>query len=133
MQYEHELDMTCIQYPVTLSQIHKFERQNENISINVFTFENGYILPLRVTDYTNRIHHANLLLLKTTDTSHFCLISDLNRFLSRTKRCKTKQYVCPYCLHAFYREELLTEHQPNCSVHGPQKVELPFEDEAIHY
>ena len=72
----------------------------------------------------------NLLWLKTTDTSHYCLITDLNRFLSRTKTRHGKTYFCPYCLHRFTREDLLLKHKTYCSLHGPQKAILP-EDDAI--
>jgi hypothetical protein len=130
-RFRHELDMKGIQYPVTLPQIHRFEKQNDNISVNVFAFENECIVPMRITTNTNRLHHINLLWLKTEATSHYCLITNINRFLSRTKRHKGKQCFCPYCLHAFSSEDLLIEHKSKCSVHGPQKIELPSEADNI--
>ena len=93
--YENELLMKGIQYPLTLSDISKFERKNANISINVFGFEKETIIPLRVTNCTERLHHVNLLYLKNEHTPHYCLITDLNRFLSRTKTCHPKTYFCP--------------------------------------
>ena len=48
-------------YPVTLRQINKVESQNESISINVFTYEEKTIVPLRITEKTQRAHHVNLL------------------------------------------------------------------------
>ena len=51
--YEHELVMDGIQYPVTLTDISKFEKKNDNISINVFGFDDGSIIPLRVTNYND--------------------------------------------------------------------------------
>ena len=129
--YVHEVVMTGIQYPVSINDIPKFEKQNENISINVFSFEDGSIVPMRVTNYSNRLHHVDLLWLKSADTSHYCLITDLNRFLSRTKRCHQKMYYCPYCLHGFTREDLLINHKDYCSSHGPQKVILPSEEKDV--
>jgi hypothetical protein len=43
--FENELNMTGIDFPVSLSQIDKFERQN-SISVNVFGFDEGEIFPL---------------------------------------------------------------------------------------
>ncbi|XP_033758184.1 SH3 domain-containing protein C23A1.17-like [Pecten maximus] len=48
LPYEQELDMTGIQYPMTISQVEKFERQN-NISVNVFGYEDKDIFPMYVT------------------------------------------------------------------------------------
>ena len=33
-----------------------------------------------------------------------------------------------YCVHGFVREQLLEDHKPLCSQHGPQRIELPNED-----
>ena len=42
-------------------------------------------------------------------------------------------YYCRYCLHGFIREDLLQEHEPHCSQHGPQSIELPSEENASLY
>lgn len=124
--YESELNMNRIDYPVPLSKIDKFERQNHNISINVFAFEKNEFLPLRVTKHAGRDHHVDLLLLRNIQTSHCYLIKDLNKFLFRTKPRKCKTYFCPNCLHGFVSEKVLSNHKPYCFIHGPQKVELPI-------
>ena len=36
--YEHELNMNGIQYPMTLPQVSRFERQNCNMSVNIFCY-----------------------------------------------------------------------------------------------
>lgn len=125
--FQNDLHITGIKFPMTLSQIDKFENQNPSISINVFTYEDNEILPLKITTGTRRLHHVNLLLLKWKDKSHYALITDLNRFLSRSKSVKNRSFFCPYCLHGFIRHDLLTNHLPCCSTNGPQKVELPVE------
>ena len=84
-EYEKELNMKGIPFPVTLSKTNQFERQNVTISINVFGFEGGDIFPLRITKHKGSPQHVNLLYLQSNDCSHFCLIRDLNAFLFRTK------------------------------------------------
>ncbi|XP_053380054.1 uncharacterized protein LOC123531918 [Mercenaria mercenaria] len=128
-QYEQEVNMSGITYPVTLSQIRKVENQNENISINIFAYEDDSIVPLRITEKRNRLHHVNLLWLTCEETSHYCLITNLNRFLSRTNRHTGQLYFCPYCLHGFRKETSLQEHQQYCSRHEAQRIELPIPGE----
>ena len=106
-EYEKELNMRGIPFPVTLSKINQFERQNVNISINVFGFECGEISPLKITKHKGRLQHVNLLYLQNNDCSHFCLIRDLNTFLFRTKTKQNKHYFCPYCLNGFTKQVLL--------------------------
>lgn len=66
--YGNRLDMTGIEYPVTLCKIDKFERQN-NISINVFGFDQGDILSLYLTKLSNDCKEVDLLLL-AHETTH---------------------------------------------------------------
>ena len=128
-QYMHEVNMSGITYPVTLPQIQRVESLNESISINVFAYEQETIVPLRITERTQREHHVNLLWLTYEGKSHYCLIKDFNRFLSRTNKHSSQVYFCPYCLHGFYRETSLQEHKIYCSRHGVQRIELPVKGE----
>ena len=50
---EDSLNMTGIVYPISLNAIDKFERQNPNISINVYGYEES-VYPLRVSKYEDR-------------------------------------------------------------------------------
>ena len=61
--YETELNMKNISYPVSISKIDLFERQNDGISVNVFGFENGEIVPLKITKIKGK-KHINLLFYK---------------------------------------------------------------------
>ena len=59
-EYEHEWNISGIQYSVNIKDINKFEHQN-NISVNVYGYENKKIFPLRITTMTAATHHVNLL------------------------------------------------------------------------
>ena len=49
---ENTLNMDGIEYPVSLKDIDKFEKQNPTISITVFSYnENNKVFPLRVSEY----------------------------------------------------------------------------------
>lgn len=110
--HECELKLNGMKYPVQISQVDNFESQNLNISINVFTFENNEIVPLKITRRNARLHHVDLLLLKNEMGSHYCLIKYLNRFLSRAKSNKNKHFFCSFCLHGFIKEDLLKKTHP---------------------
>jgi hypothetical protein len=126
-EFENELDFTGIEFPVTVDKIGKFEKQN-NISVNVFGFED-VLFPLYITK-EHFDSHVNLLLYYQRTTRHYCLIKDLNKFLYSQNRKKDRMYYCRYCLHGFIREDLLQDHEPHCSQHGPQRIELPDEENA---
>lgn len=102
-------------------------RYTQYVSVNIFTYEQKEILPFKITKHRGRSHHINLLLLQIEETLHYCLIKDINIFLSRTKHHKSGFYACNYCLHMFTKQSLLDDYIPYCSPHGSQKVEIPSE------
>lgn len=129
IQYADKLNMKGIQYPVKLSQIEKFENQNQ-VSVNVFGYEDREIFPMRITK-KKKISHVDLLFLKNKDQVHYCLIKNLNRFLYQTSgktRCHSKHY-CPYCLHGFVKRHTLNKHVDFCMALGEQKIEMPVPGE----
>ena len=72
-KYEHELNMSGIQYTVGIKDIGKFEHQN-NISVNVYVCEHKKIFPLRITTVTTAKHHVNSLYITASKTSHYVLV-----------------------------------------------------------
>ena len=67
------LNTTGIEYPVSLSDIKKFECLNSNISITVFGYnEKGIVYPLRISEYSNRSCKIKLLLVEKGGVSHYC-------------------------------------------------------------
>ena len=130
--FEQELNVNGIPFPTKVSEITKFERQNQNISINVFGYEEKELFPLYITK-EKREHHVNLLLISSNDTGHFCLIRDLSRLLCSLTKHRCKKFFCEYCLHGFAKEDLLVEHEPHCSKNGPQKIKLPDEGHDVNH
>lgn len=101
----NKVNMQGIHYPVHITQISKFENQN-NISVNVFGYEDKEIFPKRITELKKK-SHVNLLYLKDKDSFHYCLIKNLNRFLYRTEGGTSRHphHYCPYCLHGFLKKD----------------------------
>ena len=131
-KYVNELNLDGIEFPMKVSQIAKFERQNTAISVNVFGYEQKELFPVYITK-EKKENHVNLLPIANNETRHYCLIRNLNRLLSSLTRRKAQKYFCEYCLHGFIREDLLLDHEPHCSKHGPQKIKLPNEDNDVLY
>ena len=74
--------MSGIQCPVDIKDINRFEHQN-NISVNVCEYEDKKIFPLRITTMTAASHHVNLLYITAGKASHYILLKDLSRLVSR--------------------------------------------------
>ncbi|KYN09825.1 hypothetical protein ALC57_18047, partial [Trachymyrmex cornetzi] len=88
--YSSVLNLQDIQFPMTLSQIRKFEALN-NISINVYAIEKG-IVPIRLTD-RKRSKHVNLLYVEDDSPGHFAVIKNLPRLVrSQITRNKNRKY-----------------------------------------
>ena len=128
-EYEHELNMSGIQYPVDIKDISKFEHQN-NISINVYVYDDKKIFPLRITTMTVARHHVNLLYITADETSHYVLVKDLSRLISiQYNNHNNKHYLCQYCFHACNSEEVLKNHLEKCKLHGAQRIKFPEPDD----
>ena len=126
-QYEADLDWSMVSFPTSLSDIAKFEKKN-NISINVFGWDNDEIFPLQITE--SRHHtHINLLLINDGTKRHFCLIRNMSRLLGDLTKHNGQIYYCDYCLHGFSRRDILDSHIPYCSRNAPQKLSLPTDSE----
>nr|DAC81331.1 TPA_asm: PolB [Megastigmus wasp adintovirus] len=136
LPYENELNMKGIQFPVSLRQIPKFEKQNNEISVNVFGLKDKDIIPLyRTSD--KKLHHINLLLMEkewngdndaATDIAnyHYVYIKNLSRLVkSGLTRCKNRLYICDRCLNFFTCQEKLDLHEQQCKLLNTCKVTLP--------
>ena len=117
IQYEREINMSDIEYPVKVKDITRFEKQNQGISINVFGFEAENVFPLRITEQANAQHHVNLLLISDDEKSHYVWIKHFSRLVrSQTSKRKEQKWFCYFCLQRFGRKDLLKQHVSLCRV-----------------
>ena len=68
-----------IDFPVSIKQIDKFERQN-NYAINVFGYEDSKVYPLRFRKKDSQV--VDLLLITAGPTNHYCWIKNKSRLFS---------------------------------------------------
>ncbi|KYM99962.1 hypothetical protein ALC62_09278 [Cyphomyrmex costatus] len=90
--YSSVLNLTDIEFPMTFSQIKKFENHND-ISVNVYAIEDG-IIPIRLAG-RKRNKHVNLLYVQDDIEGHFALINNLSRLVrSQISKKKNRKYFC---------------------------------------
>ena len=129
-KYIENLDYSGIEFPVTIKQYNKIEKQNE-ININVFGYENKQPYPIYVSKekYDNQM---NLLLVTEDENKHYVLIKDFNRFMYNQTKHKESKHFCMYCLQCFSSKRVLNDHKDNCIiVNGTQAVKMPDKDNNI--
>jgi len=123
-----ELNWNGITFPVTLNEINKFERNNTDISVNVFGYEdsmNRFVYPLRISKH-ERKDAVDLLLISNDSTNHYCLIKNLSKLLStQVSNNKESRLFCRRCLNSFRSKEALDKHKRYCNQHAAVRPEMP--------
>jgi hypothetical protein len=98
--YRTVLNLTNIEFPMSLKNIVKFERLND-VSINVYSVEknekDSSILPIRLTD-NKKEKHVNLLYVQDpqdNNIGHFAWIKNLSRLISsQLSKKQHKKHIC---------------------------------------
>ena len=124
---EDTLNMNGIEYPVSLKDISKFEKQNPEISITVLGFnEKDKVYPLRSSDYIyNRKHNIILLLIERDGVKHYCLVKNSSRLLSKQISAhKGGTHICFRCLNPFWSHDSLKKHWEYCRNHEAVKINM---------
>ena len=131
-QYIEKLDYSSIEFPVTVKQINKIEKQN-NICINLFGYEEKQKFPIYISEEKYQ-DHMELLLITEGENKHYVLIKDFNKFMFNQTKHEHRKYFCMYCLQCFSREDVLTEHKNNCiSINGKQAINMPEKGDKVYF
>lgn len=138
--YKDTLNFTGIEFPVRLCDIAKFEKQNSDISIHVYMFNESdkKVYPVRLSKETKR-NHIHLLLLseyngETVDgdiiiKTHYCWIKNLSALLGKQISSNTRRKLfCDRCFNHFIAQQALDEHYVNCRKQNECMVEMPTAD-----
>ena len=92
--------------------------------MNVFSYENGLVFPIYVSDQKLE-DSIDLLLLTDDDKSDYVYIKDFDRFMFHKTKNKNKKWFCKSCLQCFSSENVLIKHKEDClSINGKQSVKL---------
>ena len=134
MEKENTLNMEGIEYPVSLKDINKFEKQNPSISITVLGYDGKDIYPLRNSKCANRKHNIVLMLIEENEVKHYCLVKSTSRLLSsQVTKGKRKVHFCLRCLNPFWCQEALSKHEEYCGEYESVKIELPKEGTMLKF
>lgn len=113
--YNTVLNTKGMSFPPSFTDIKIFEKNNDDISVNVYGLDKQCSVtgPLYLT--TNRKkNHINLLYIEHGNRGHYCLIKNLVRLVHRqVTRHKGKLFLCEACLQFFNNESKYLSHQCN--------------------
>lgn len=109
--FNDKLNLKNMSFPMTLSDIKCFEKNNPQISVNVYGLKKNKIVgPLYKTQKRSS-KHINLLFIEKGGRSHYCLIKDLTRLLrSQITKHHGKIHFCEDCLMFFNNENKIRSH-----------------------
>ena len=110
LAFETSISWAGISFPTPIHQISMFEINN-NLSVNVYTYEEGTIVPIRITAKKGASHHIDLLLLTDCGNQHYVIIKGMSPLIFRRTIPRHKRYLCRYCLELQYT---LLEHLSTC-------------------
>ena len=111
-----------IDFPVSIKQIDKFERQN-NYAINVFGYEDSKVYPLRLSKKDSQV--VDLLLITAGPTNHYCWIKNKSRLFSgQVSKHGHARFLCYRCINHFPNGLALKKHLEYCSNHDAVRIEF---------
>jgi len=135
-----KFDWSGIEFPVSLKQIDKFEKQNP-YAINVYGYNDVNVYPLRISNKQEGAQEAfppnhviNLLLISNDETNHYCWVKDMSKLVaSQINKHKSKRHFCLRCLNSFQSEKSLKKHVEYCSENEAVKIVMPqiYEDGSL--
>ena len=123
-KYVEKLDYSGIEFPVSVKQYKKIEKQN-SINVNVFGYEEGQPFPIHVSK-EKFDSCLNLLLITEGEVKHYCLIKDFNKFMHNQTKHNGRKHFCMYCLQCLSSKEHLEKHKVDCiEINGKQSIKMP--------
>ena len=131
-KYVEKLDYSGIEFPVSVKQYNKIEKQN-NIRVNVFGYEEGKPFPIHVSE-EKFDSCLNLLLITAGEAKHYCLIKDFNKFMYNQTKHNERKHFCMHCLQCLSSKERLEKHKVDCiKINGKQAIEMPEPGSKIKF
>ncbi|XP_060866280.1 uncharacterized protein LOC132942013 [Metopolophium dirhodum] len=151
-EHEDKYIFNGISFPTPLSDISKFEKNNQNVSVNVYGLEKRLqppkkypsyeVFPLKVVDDEKR-DHFDLLLVTDGNNTHYTYISNFSRLLRSQKTSHAGQVIfCKRCFTSFDRQNLkyklsgqaaLEHHRLICGPHKPIRLIMPKEGDVLQF
>ena len=127
-----KLNFTGTEFPVSLKDIDKFEKQNREIKVNVFGYERSvHILRLNKTDPQKE---TDLSYITNKENQRYCWMKNFSRLVrAQVTKQESTAYFCKRCLNKFTTPEKLNEHVEICKENSACKNEVPKPCETISF
>ena len=134
--YENDLNLKGINFPVKVKDITKFENNNPDLpEINVFSVnDNNKIYPLRINKKDCQ-KSIDLFLYSEDEKQHYSLIKNFTRLVRSqyTSHKSSKIYICKKCLTHFTKEGLLEKHISSCSKNETVAGKMPSKNSILKF
>ncbi|CAH1722581.1 unnamed protein product [Aphis gossypii] len=151
--HEEKYNFSGLTFPTKLHQVNIFEKNNPNVTVNVYGLEKHFqppqkfpkyeVFPLKVVD-EEKTDHFDLLLITDDENSHFTYISNFSRLVrSQKTRHKASAVFCKRCFTSFEplninKYELnerirFEEHKLICGTHKPILSRMPTPGSMLEF
>ena len=131
-KYVEKLDYSGIEFPVSVKQYNKIEKQN-NIRVNVFGYEEKQKYPIYLSKEKFNCC-LNLLLITEGEKKHYCLLKNFNKFMHNQTNHNGRKHFCMHCLQGFSSERVLINHKVDCiEINGKQSIKMPTPGSTITF
>ena len=126
-----DLDWNGINFPVSTSDINRFEHRNE-ISVNILALDGKSPYICRKGGDYDRI--VNLMIIEDEDKRHYVAIKSLGRLLSKmNSKHNPSQHFCTNCLQGFSDPGSRDEHYAYCRSNQAVRIEMPTKRPIVEY
>ncbi|XP_060870596.1 uncharacterized protein LOC132945009 [Metopolophium dirhodum] len=143
-KHQEKYNFTNLSFPTPLNQIKIFEKNNPNVSVNVYGIDKQFqppkfpeykVFPLKVVHEEKPDHFDLLLISDQDDNTHYSYISNFSRLISTLKTKHNGQLIfCKRCFTSFDKQQYkyklngvagLEQHKLICGEHKPILPQLP--------
>jgi hypothetical protein len=126
----NEVNFENITFSTPLCQLRRVKKQNEQFSLNVYTFvDNKDIVPVYISKHTQRDRHIDLLLITNESSkSHYIWITSMSRLVAGRTRHAGKTFVCPHCCWPYTNYHTFDNPFMNCQLNRPKRIQFPDVD-----
>lgn len=152
MEHEEKYNFTGLTFPTSLNEVKIFEKNNPDISVNVYGLKKKFqaprklptydVYPLKVED-EEKTHHFDILLITDGENYHYTYISNFSRLIRSQKTLHHGSVLfCKRCFTTFDNEpkktklcgqDALNEHKLICGLHKPILPVMPEIGEVLKF
>lgn len=130
----HLYRWNSINFPTTISDILKFEKNNYSVSINLYEITNtGKCYPIR-TAWEIKDDHRDIGIIQSRAKTHYVYIKNLDKLFSTSlSKRTTRKFLCRRCFNYFGKERLYNVHKKLCHEGYPTLKHFPKLSEKIKF